>query len=205
VSTTLFRTVFFAGLPVVERYPHAYRVLYYEQTAVVGQYNQKLAGLDATVYVPLVDFKFTNDTDDWLLMETYVYGPYRQLVWKFYGTSDGRTVDWSTTGLTNVKDPPDPIYEENPDLAKGEIKQVDWAVKGATVTITRNVYRDGTRLWQDTFRTKYQPWAAVCQYGPGTENFPPENPDPDDPCAKPAIIEEPEVEEPVVEDPVVEE
>ena len=190
VSTTLFRTVFFAGLPVVERYPHAYRVLYYEQTAVVGKYNQNLAGLDATVYVPLVDFKFTNDTENWLLMETYVYGAYRQLVWKFYGTSDGRTVDWSTTGLTKIKDPPDPIYEENPDLAKGQIKQVDWAVKGATVVVTRNVYRDGYRLWQDTFRTKYQPWAAVCQYGPGTEGYPPEEPDPDDPCAKPAIIEE---------------
>jgi len=195
VSTTLFRTVFFAGLPVVERYPHAYRVLYYEQTAVVGKYNQKLAGLDATVYVPLVDFKFTNDTDHWLLMETYVYGPYRQLVWKFYGTADGRTVDWSTTGLTNIKDPPDPIYEENSSLAKGEIKQVDWAVEGATVTVTRNVYQDGVRLWQDTFKTKYQPWAAVCQYGPGTENFPPEDPDPDDPCAKPVIIEEEEAEE----------
>ena len=196
VSTTLFRTVFFAGLPVVERYPHAYRVLYYEQTARTGVYDRNLAGLDATVYVPLVDFKFTNDTGNWLLMETYVYGSYRQLVWKFYGTSDGRTVDWSTTGLTNIKDPPDPVYEENPDLAKGEIKQVDWAVEGATVTVTRNVYRDGNRLWQDVFRTQYRPWAAVCQYGPGTENFPPEDPDPDDPCAKPAIIEEePEEEE----------
>jgi vancomycin resistance protein YoaR len=192
VSTTLFRTVFFAGLPVVERYPHSYRVLYYEQTAVAGVYDRKMAGLDATVYVPLVDFKFTNDTDNWLLMETYVYGGYRQLVWKFYGTSDGRVVDWSTTGLTNKKDPPDPIYEENPDLDKDEIKQVDWAVEGATVTVTRNVYRDGSRLWQDVFRTQYRPWAAVCQYGPGTENFPPEEPDPDDPCAKPVIIEEEE-------------
>jgi len=183
VSTTLFRTVFFSGLPVVERYPHAYRVLYYEQNPN-GSNNPKLAGLDATVFVPVVDFKFTNDTDHWLLMETYVYGDYRQLVWKFYGTDDGRTVDWSTTGLKNKKDPPDPVYEENPDLAKGEIKQVDWAVEGATVTITRDVYRDGQKLWQDVFKTKYQPWAAVCQYGPGTKNYPPENPDPDNPCKK---------------------
>lgn len=196
VSTTLFRTVFFAGLPVVERYPHSYRVKYYEQTAKPGVYNTKMAGLDATVYVPIVDFKFTNDTDDWLLMETYVYKTYRQLVWKFYGTSDGRTVDWQTTGLTNIKDPPDPVFEENSSLKKDEIKQVDWAVEGASVIVTRNVYRDGIRLWQDTFRTNYQPWAAVCQYGPGTENYPPEEPDPDDPCAKPAIIEEePEEEE----------
>jgi vancomycin resistance protein YoaR len=189
VSTTLFRTVFFAGLPVVERYPHAYRVLYYEQTARPGVYDRDLAGLDATVYVPLVDFKFTNDTNDWLLMETYVYKNSRQLVWKFYGTSDGRSVDWHTTGLTNKIDPPDPIYEENSDLDMGEIKQVDWAVEGATVIVTRNVYRDGIRLWQDTFRTKYQPWTAVCQYGPGTEGYPPEEPDPDDPCRNYAIIE----------------
>ncbi len=183
VSTTLFRTVFFAGYQVVERYPHAYRVLYYEQNPN-GSNNSKLAGLDATVYVPLVDFKFTNDSDSWLLMETYVYEDYRQLLWKFYSTSDGRTVTLDTTGLKKKKDPPDPIYEENPDLAKGEIKQVDWAVDGATVTITRNVFRDEQKLWQDIFTTKYQPWAAICQYGPGTKNYPPENPDPDDPCKK---------------------
>jgi vancomycin resistance protein YoaR len=33
VSTTLFRTAFFGGFPIVERHPHAYRVGYYEQTA----------------------------------------------------------------------------------------------------------------------------------------------------------------------------
>ncbi len=183
VSTTLFRTVFFGGFPVVERYPHSYRVLYYEQTPG-GGHNSKLAGLDATVYVPLVDFKFKNDTDHWLLMETYVNKGARTLTWKFYSTSDGRTVDWSTSGLKKKKDPPDPIYEENPELAKGEIRQVDWAVEGATVTVTRNVYRDGSKLWTDVFRTKYQPWAAVCQYGPGTGKMPPKNPDPDNPCKK---------------------
>ena len=183
VSTTLFRTVFFGGFPVVERSPHSYRVLYYEQKPS-GANNPKLAGLDATVYVPLVDFKFTNDTENWLLMETYLSRARNSLTWKFYSTSDGRTVNWSTSGLTKTIDPPDPIYEENSKLAKGVVKQVDWAVKGATVTVTRNVYRDGQKLWQDIFRTKYRPWAAVCEYGPGTNNMPPENPDPDDPCKK---------------------
>lgn len=183
VSTTLFRTVFFGGFPVVERYQHSYRVLYYEQRPN-GTNNPKLAGLDATVYVPLVDFKFTNDTEYWMLMETYVNEAQRWLTWKFYSTSDGRTVDWSTTGLKKKIDPPDPIYEENPELAKGVVKQVDWAVEGATVTVTRDVYRDGQKLWHDIFKTKYQPWAAVCQYGPGTNKMPPENPDPDNPCKK---------------------
>jgi len=51
VSTTLFRTVFNAGFPVIERYSHAYRVSYYEQTAS-GSVDPSLAGLDATVYFP---------------------------------------------------------------------------------------------------------------------------------------------------------
>jgi vancomycin resistance protein YoaR len=167
VSTTLFRAAFMAGLPIVERHPHAYRVGYYEQTAT--GYDDDLAGLDATVFVPLVDFKFVNDSPYWLLMETYFYPNSRSLTWKFYSTSDGRTVDWDTSGPQNVVDPPDPVYEENPDLAKGEIDQVDWAAEGADVTVSRMVYRDGQVILSDSFVTHYMPWADVYQYGPGTK------------------------------------
>ena len=179
VSTTLFRTVFFGGYPIAERHPHAYRVYYYEQT-YGGGHDTKWAGLDATVYVPVVDFKFTNDTPYWLLMETYVGGSY--LTWKFYSTSDGRTVDWDTTGLTNKQDSPEPRYEENAELGQGEIKQVDWSVEGAVVTVNRDVWRDGQIIDEDTFQTNYMPWRAVCEYGPGTEGMPPQIPDPDNPC-----------------------
>lgn len=174
VSTTLFRTAFFGGFPIVERYPHAYRVYYYEQTAGGGN-DSDLAGLDATVYAPLVDFKFINDTPNWLLMETYVNAAGRNLTWKFYSTSDGRKVDWETSGLKNKEDPPKPLYEENPDLEKGEIKQVDWEVEGADVTVIRTVRRDGEVLYEDTFTTHYLPWRAVYQYGPGTKGMPPKD------------------------------
>lgn len=173
VSTTLFRTVFFGGFPIVERWPHSYRVYYYELIQS-GAVNKNLAGLDATVYAPVVDFKFTNDTPYWLLMETYPNAAARSLTWKFYSTSDNRQVEWSTTGLTNIKEPPYPVYEEKEDLAKGEIKQVDWAVRGAEVTVFRTVTRNGEVLLEDTIKTKYEPWAAVCQYGPGTKNYPPD-------------------------------
>lgn len=172
VSTTLFRTVFFAGFPIVERWPHAYRVGYYEMNAA-GNTNTNLVGLDATVYAPIVDFKFQNDTPYWLLMETYTNEAARTLTWKFYSTSDGRTVEWDTTGVQNVKEAPDPVYEENPELSKGEVKQVDWAAQGADVGITRWVYRDGVLLYEDFINTHYQAWAAVYQYGPGTPNMPP--------------------------------
>jgi vancomycin resistance protein YoaR len=176
VSTTLFRTVFFGGFPIVERYPHAYRVGYYELRAD-GGYDTSLAGLDATVFAPLVDFKFTNDSDNWLLMETYVNQAARTLTWKFYSTSDGRQVEWQTSGLKGIVEPPKPVYEENPDLAKGEIEQVDWEVEGADVTVTRTVKLGGEVLYSDTISTHYLPWRAVYQYGPGTKGMPPKDND----------------------------
>jgi vancomycin resistance protein YoaR len=168
VSTTLFRTVFEGGYPVVERVPHAYRVSYYEQTPS-GGVDPRLAGLDATVYFPLVDFKFTNDTPYWILMETY-FNQAGSLTWKFYSTSDSRTVNWDTTGVTNVVPAPAPAFEENPELRKNEIKQVDWAANGADVTVTRTVMRGGGVLFQDSFTTNYQPWQAICQFGPDSKN-----------------------------------
>ncbi len=168
VSTTLFRTAFFGGYPIVERHAHAYRVSYYEKT-YGNRIDPNLAGLDATVYVPIVDFKFTNDTPYWLLMETYVNPNASTLTWKFYSTSDGRTVEWQTSGPVNIVEPPKPLYKENPELKEGEIKQVDWEAKGAEVTVTRTVYRNGQVYFTDRIYTRYQPWQAVYEYGPGTE------------------------------------
>ncbi len=167
VSTTLFRAVFNAGFPVVERTPHAYRVSYYEETAS-GSVDPGLAGLDATVYFPLVDFKFKNDTPYWILMETYMGSG--SLTWKFYSTKDGRSVTYETTGPTNVTPAPSPLFEENPELKKNEIKQVDWAANGADVTVNRTVWKDGAVYLQDTFTTHYEPWQAICQYGPDSKN-----------------------------------
>lgn len=172
VSTTLFRTVFFGGFPIIERYAHAYRVSYYEYNAAV-QRDPNLVGLDATVYAPIVDFKFQNDTPYWLLMETYVDEAARTITWKFFSTSDGRSVEWDTTGPTDIVEAPDAEYEESPELSKGEVKQVDYAADGATVRITRWVYRDGAVLYEDHINTKYQAWAPVYQYGKGTPNYPP--------------------------------
>lgn len=169
VSTTLFRTAFFAGFPIVERHAHAYRVGYYEMLPD-GSKDPNLAGLDATVYVPIVDFKFTNDTDTWLLMETYMGND--SLTWKFYGTDDGRAVSWETTGPTNVIPAPEPLYRENPDLEKGEIEKVDYAADGAEISITRMVYKNDQVHFADSFYTKFRPWQAIYEYGPGTENIP---------------------------------
>ncbi len=171
VSTALFRTAYYAGYEILERHAHAYRVGYYEQTA--SGHNPNLAGLDATVFVPLVDFKFRNDTDYWLLMETYVSTSNSSLTWKFYSTSDDRVVNSETSGLTNIVESPEPLYRENPELPTGTVKQVDYAVEGADVVVRRTVTRNGTILHQDTFTTHYDAWRDIFEYGPGTEGMPP--------------------------------
>jgi vancomycin resistance protein YoaR len=166
VSTTLFRAAFFTGFPILERHAHAYRVSYYELTAY-GR-DPSLAGLDATVYFPLVDLKFKNDSPYWLLMEVYVSKVHQTITWKFYSTSDGRTVEWNSTGLTNVVPAPQDVYRENPELQKDEIKQVEWKADGAFVRVNRTVTKDGAIYFQDLFSTQYEPWGAVYEYGPGT-------------------------------------
>jgi vancomycin resistance protein YoaR len=135
-----------------------------------GSVDSSMAGMDATVYFPLVDFKFTNDTPYWILMETYVDASARTLTWKFYSTSEGRTVTWETTGVTNVVPAPEPVFEVNQELSKNEMKQVDWAANGADVTVTRTVWRNGSVYLQHDITTHYEPWQAICQYGPDSKN-----------------------------------
>jgi vancomycin resistance protein YoaR len=63
VSSTFFRAALDAGLPIIERHAHAYRVHYYEE----GGFKP---GLDATVFSPSVDLKIKNDTPTYILIQT---------------------------------------------------------------------------------------------------------------------------------------
>ena len=49
-------------------------------------------GLDATIYAPDVDFKFRNDTDNFLLIQTLTDLEAGTVTFRFYGTPTGRQV-----------------------------------------------------------------------------------------------------------------
>jgi len=156
-STTLFRAVLNSGLPVISRYPHAYRVGYYEQDLPVG--------FDAAVFQPSWDFKFKNDTNAYILVQSYANIEENSLTFKLYGTPDGRKVEISDPVVSGQTPPPEPVYEDDPTLPKGVVQQVDYAVWGATSTFTRTVKRGDEVLYNDTFTSKYQPWRAVYKVG----------------------------------------
>ncbi len=172
VSTTLFRAAFNYGLPINERHAHGYRVYYYERLAD-RTLDPGLAGLDAAVYLPTLDLKFTNDTPYWILMETEPDTNLCRLQWRFYSTDVNRYVEYDSSGLTNIEPEGAPVYNENPELPAGSIVQVDWGIDGADVTINRTVYQDGYIHLQDRFDTHYEAWSDIFEYGPGTAGMPP--------------------------------
>lgn len=157
VSTTIFRAVLNSGLPIIERNPHAYRVGYYEQDSGPG--------FDAAIFVPNVDFKFKNDTDNYLLIKTIVDPDLGKLTFELYGTKDLREVKISKPVITSVTSSPEPLYIDDPTLPKNEIKQVDYAVPGANVYFTRQVIKDGKTIINETFSSRYRAWQAVYMRG----------------------------------------
>jgi len=157
VSTTLFRAILNTGLPVVERKNHRYRVSYYEPPV----------GMDATIYIPSPDLKFKNDTPGYILIQGYVSGNY--LTFEFYGTSDGRRVETTTPAIYAVVGAGEPIYTVSPDLAQGEIKQVEKAHPGSKASFTYTVYnKDGSVRNKQTFYSVYVAWKARYLIGPDT-------------------------------------
>ncbi len=159
VSTTLFRAAFFGGFPIEERWPHAYRVGWYERTFGPG--------LDAAIFSPYADFKFRNDRETPILIVADVDPEAGTLTFKIYGANDGRKVTVEGPFVSNVVPHGPPIYEEDPTLPKGKVVQVDWAVDGADVLVKRKVERNGQILYEDRVFTRYQPWQAVFKVGTG--------------------------------------
>lgn len=159
VSTTVFQAAFWAGFPIVERWAHGYQVSYYN--------DGEGTGMDATVFSPLVDLRFINDTPYYLLIENYYNEANSSLTFKMYSTSLGRQVVKEGPFIENVVPPKPDIWEFNEELEPGEVEQVDWAVEGADVTVGRTVYNaSGDLLRQDTFISHYIPWQNIYEYGP---------------------------------------
>ncbi|MEK7518107.1 MAG: VanW family protein [Patescibacteria group bacterium] len=153
VSTTFFRSLLDAGLPITERHAHAYRVSYYEQDSPPG--------FDATIYVPTVDLKFKNDTGKHILIQTEIEEHPQRLSVFLYGTKDERVVEISKPIITNIVRPPEDLYQDDPNLPKGTIKQVDFKAEGSRVYFTRKVSINGKEILSDKFISNYSPWQSV--------------------------------------------
>lgn len=156
-STTLFRAALNSGLPIVSRHAHAYRVSYYEQDSPVG--------FDAAIFQPSWDFKFKNDTENYILIQAEPDRENYTLKFRIFGTPDGREIEISEPEISKQTPPPPALYQDDPTLAKGVVKQVDFPAWGANVKFSRTVTKDGEELFAETFESRYQPWRAIYLVG----------------------------------------
>lgn len=154
VSTTLFRAALNAGLPVVDRKAHAYRVAYYEQAGFK-------AGLDATVFAPSVDLKIKNDTPGYILIQTKADTKNLTLTFELYGSSDGRKAEIYNHVVGGITPPPPDLYQDDPTLRSGIVKQVDFSAWGAKASFQYKVTRGNEILENTTFISNFRPWQAV--------------------------------------------
>ncbi len=155
VASTAYRAAFWAGVPIAERTPHAFRVGYYEPPL----------GMDATIYSPSVDLKWVNDTGYHILIHTSVDPSAQTVTFRFYGTNPGRTVEIDGPYEANPVPHGEPIYRDDPTLPKGQKKQIEWEKDGLDVTVYRVIKENGAEVRRDTFFSRYRPWQAVYLVG----------------------------------------
>lgn len=160
VSTTTFRAVLNAGLPVTKRRAHSYRVSYYELDSKPG--------VDATVYSGDVDLRFKNDTGHHILIHTQTDSKKLYMRVELYGTSDGRTTEIVDHKTWDARPAPPAVYIPDPSLPAGTVKQVDWAASGIRASF-KNVVKDktGQVLREEVYTSNYIPWSAKYLQGVG--------------------------------------
>lgn len=153
VSTTLFRALLSAGLPITKRRPHSYRVSYYELDSKPG--------IDATVYAGDVDLRFINDTNHYVLIHTETDSKNLYMKIELYGTSDGRTTEISEHKTWDYRPAPPAVYIPDASLPHGKLKQVDWAASGIKASFRHIVKdKDGNVLRDQVYSSNYVPWSA---------------------------------------------
>jgi vancomycin resistance protein YoaR len=154
VSTTVFRTLYGAGLPILERRNHSYQVRYYDPQ-----------GLDGTIYQPNLDLKFANDTGGALWFQAGWDEAESRLTIQVFGKMRDFTVEVGTPRtLRTTPALPDRLLPDA-NLPVGERQQVDWAAPGAVIEVTRQFRRNGQVFKQDVLKSTYRPWPNIFLVG----------------------------------------
>lgn len=159
IATTIFRAAIASGLPIVERRPHAYRVVYYEP-----------AGKDATIYDPKPDVRFLNDTGKHILIQQKIVGS--NLYFEFWGTWDNRVTEQSDSVIYNYTAPGPTKYILDETLEPDQMNCIESPHYGADAYFDYKVtYPDG-EVNEERFSSHYVPWREVCLVGELSEEEP---------------------------------
>ncbi len=160
VSTTMFRAAFWAGLPIIERNEHAFRIGWYEELG-------EPPGFDAAIFTPWTDLRFRNDTGGWILIQAWADTNRQRLYITLYGAPSAREVTMDYRILKHLPKPRESVTVEDPNLPRGTFKRTDYARSGLEMELYRTVYENGGVRSRDVFPTVFQPWPDVYVRGTG--------------------------------------
>ncbi len=134
VSSTLYNAVLFAELEIVERFPHSMTVSYVglsRDAAIAGTYK---------------DFKFRNNTQAPLYIETYTVG--KSITFNIYGEetrSKTRTLSFISEEIETTP-PPEDVVTKDPTLPDGQRKVTQAAHYGHKAKCFKVVYDNGVEV-----------------------------------------------------------
>ncbi|MFK7600945.1 VanW family protein [Deinococcus sp. SM5_A1] len=155
VSTTIFRALYSAGLPVTDRSEHSHRVKYYDPV-----------GFEATVYPPSKNLKVKNNTGAHLFIQASWNRAEQSLRFDDFGANTGREVTVSDPVISGFLAPSAPSYTPDDRVAAGSRRLLDTGMQGMTSVITRTVKVGGRTVSTDTLKSVYRPWGAVYGVNP---------------------------------------
>ena len=146
VSTTIFNAVSRLGYQIDERHAHGY---------LIDRYP---LGLDAAVFDPGVDFRWTNDTASPVFL--WSWNSPTSVTFDVWGLPTGRTVTFTDAVQKNFVSPA-ADQPADPAFPKGV------TVQGRDVWRTRTVTANGQVIHQDTFFSHYAPvWGGPAEAKP---------------------------------------
>lgn len=154
ISGTLHGAAFFAGLEIVERYPHS-RPSYYIKL-----------GLDATVVYPTINFRFKNPFDFPIVLHETVSGGVVRA--EILGPSRKHTVTYfrRIDGVIPFEE----VERESPKLPEGMRVLAQRGIPGFKTTSSR-VVRDGAYALRYKWSDTYPPTMQIINVGTGPRDL----------------------------------
>jgi vancomycin resistance protein YoaR len=111
------------------------------------------------------DFRFTNPTDSWLLIESYVDGSRVYVI--IYGPELGWDVRISEPWYGQQIPKGDDVEVIDWELPAGTIMQTEYPQEGMDVFFQRTVFdKEGNQLWDRTFGTHFYARGNVYKVSP---------------------------------------
>jgi vancomycin resistance protein YoaR len=160
IGTTAFRMAMNSGMPITARQNHSLVVSYYNDP------SNGNPGTDATIFDPAPDFRFTNDTGHYLLLQAEMDDKTQTLTFHLWGTSDGRKGSYSPPKVLRWIPYGDEVDTQSPDLPAGTQKCQAAHVGADTSFVYTVTLPDGTSVDRE-FDSHYRPLPKLCLVGTG--------------------------------------